>query len=160
MNVKSLIPSLWGRSESNIPDPFFSLRQEIDRVFDQFGRSSLDLPWFRGVAFPKINVTEKDKMIEITAELPGVDLKDVELLTDGDVLTIKGEKRREKEEQGHQRHLYECSYGSFERSIQLPFEVVEKDVDAKFKNGVLTVAIPVPGSAKADVKKIEVKAAA
>jgi HSP20 family protein len=83
-----------------------------------------------------------DKEVRFSAELPGMDEKDIEVLVDNDVLTIRGEKKSESEDQG--RRLSERYYGRFERSIALPFEVDEEKAEASFKNGVLTVTIPNP----------------
>jgi HSP20 family protein len=98
--------------------------------------------------------------MEITAELPGVELKDVELLVDDDVLTIKGEKKVEKEDKSSERHVFECAYGSFVLSIQLPFDVDSKSVSADFKNGVVTVTIPIPETVQSKTHKVEIKSAA
>jgi HSP20 family protein len=165
MSFRSFLPSLWASNSNGAMDPITSLRQEIDRAFESFGKSlpSVTLPsvtWPQETATPKVNVVQKDKTVEITAELPGVELKDVELLVDDDVLTIKGEKKVEKEDKTAERHVFECSYGSFARSIQLPFDVEPKSVKADFKNGVLTVTIPVPATAQAKTQKVEIKAAA
>ncbi|HEY6028485.1 MAG TPA: Hsp20/alpha crystallin family protein, partial [Pseudolabrys sp.] len=107
---------------------------------------------------PSTDVTETDKEIEITAELPGLEEKDVQVnLADG-VLTIRGEKNAEKEEKDKNYRLVERSYGSFERSIELPDGVKSEDVKATIAKGVLTVKVPKPAPAQA--KKIEVKSAA
>ena len=105
-----------------------------------------------------MDVTETDKEIEITAELPGLEDKDVQVnLADG-VLTIRGEKKAEKEQTEKNYRLVERSYGSFERSIALPDGVKAEDVKASIAKGVLTVTVPKPAPAQA--KKIEVKSAA
>lgn len=159
MNMRSLLPGLWPHGNGS-SDPFAALRQEVDRAFESFGRSLPSLAWPQDTAAPKVNVTQKDKVLEVTAELPGVDIKDVELLVDGDMLTIRGEKRQEKEDKSAERHIYECSYGAFSRTIPMPFEADPKNVSAAFKNGVLTVAIPVPADAHPKAKRVEIKAAA
>jgi HSP20 family protein len=107
---------------------------------------------------PSTDVTETDKEIEISAELPGLEEKDVQVnLADG-VLTIRGEKNAEKEEKDKNYRLVERSYGSFERSIALPEGVKSEDVKASIAKGVLTVKVPKPALAQA--RKIEVKSAA
>ena len=157
MKVPSLIPV--GREQGAFAQPFVSLQREIDRLFENFNRG---FPKFTGsngnisMLVPSTDVTETDKEIEITAELPGLEEKDVQVnLADG-VLTIRGEKNAEKEEKDKNYRLVERSYGSFERSIELPDGVKPEDVKATIAKGVLTVKVPKPAPAK----KIEVKSAA
>ena len=160
MSLRSLLPTLWPASSNGSNDPFNALRQEIDRAFESFGRSLPAVTWSQDVVVPRVNVIQKDSVLEVTAELPGIDMKDVELLVNDDVLTIKGEKKHEKEDKSAERYLYECSYGTFARSIPLPFEADAKSVAAAFKNGVLTVTIPVPAEAQPKAKRIEIRPAA
>lgn len=162
MNKRSFLPSLWGHREDD--DVFRNLHREVDRVFSDFHRGfhipTLLRPSEGGGALsPSINVSETDNAIEVTAELPGVDEKDVNLELTDDLLTISGEKKTEKEEKEKNYHLIERSYGSFRRSLRLPFQADASKADAKFKNGVLTVTLPKPPEAKAKAKKIEVKPA-
>lgn len=159
MNMRSLLPSLWPHGNGS-SDPLSALRHEVDRAFESFGRSMPSLTWPEDTAVPKINVTRKDKILEVTAELPGVEITDVELLVDDDMLTIRGEKRQEKEDTSTERHVYECSYGAFSRTIPLPFEADPKNVSAAFKNGVLTVSIPIPPEVQPKAQRIEIKPAA
>lgn len=153
--------------------PFENLRREIDRLFDDFGgsmwrsplgRSFFDVQpfWQREAAWaaaPAVDVAETDKAYEITAELPGMDEKNVEVKFSDGVLTIKGEKREEKEEKQKDYYLSERSYGSFQRSFQVPDGVVADKIEATFKKGVLTVTLPKSAEAQKAAKKIEVKAA-
>ncbi|MBN8534397.1 MAG: Hsp20/alpha crystallin family protein [Rhizobiales bacterium] len=159
MNMRSLLPGLWPQG-NGLSDPIAALRQEVDRAFESFGRSIPSLSWPQDATAPKINVTQKDKVLEVTAELPGVDIKDVELLVDDDVLTIRGEKRQEKEDKSAERHVYECSYGTFFRTIPLPFDADPKSVSAAFKNGVLTVSIPIPPEVQPKAQRVEIRQAA
>lgn len=108
---------------------------------------------------PKVDVADDGGEIRITAELPGLDEKDVEVLLQNDVLTLKGEKKAEKEDKGKNFYRVERTYGSFERSISLPCEVDRKKVEASFKKGVLTVRMPKTEAAKDEVKRIPVKTA-
>jgi HSP20 family protein len=156
MNMRSLLPGLWPPGNGS-SDPLAVLRHEVDRAFESFGRSMPSFAWPQDAAAPKINVTRRDKVLEISAELPGVDLKDVELLVDDDTLTIRGEKRQEKEDTSAERHVHECSYGAFSRTISLPFEADAKTVTAGFRNGVLTVAIPIPPEVQPKAKRIEIR---
>jgi len=160
MKMPSLIPV--GRERSAFAQPFVSLQREIDRLFEDFGRG---LPSFAGgnggnggALVPSTDVTETDKEIEITAELPGLEEKDVQVNFADGVLTIRGEKKAEKEEKDKNYRLVERSYGAFERSIALPDGVKPEDVKATIAKGVLTVKVPKPAPAQA--KKIEVKSAA
>ncbi len=148
MSVRDLIP--WG-SGSNTPaprqEPFLALHREVNRLFDDFWRD-FNLPTFGSLGrsgWPKIEVSENDKEIRVTAELPGMDEKDVELVLTENLLTLRGEK---KTENGDGIHLTERFYGAFERTIPLVAEVDRDKVQASFKNGVLTVALPKTASAQ------------
>ena len=131
-------------------DPFLSLHREMNRLFDDV---------FRGVGLPaasgsqgqgdvgafvnaSMNVSETDKEIRITAELPGVTEQDIEVSLDDDVLTIRGEKKFERKDDKENFHFVERSYGTFQRSLRLPYAVESEQVQASFENGVLTVTVP------------------
>jgi HSP20 family protein len=106
---------------------------------------------------PVVDVAEREKDYEITAELPGMDEKDIEVSLSDDVLTIKGEKKEEKEERQKDYHVSERRYGSFQRSLRVPDGVDANKIEAKFKNGVLTLILPKSPEAQKKKKKIEVK---
>jgi HSP20 family protein len=108
-------------------------------------------------AVPAVDVTQTDKGYEVTAELPGVEEKDIDVKLANGVLTIKGEKRDEKEEKKEGYYVHERSFGSFERSFQVPEGVDTDNVSASFKKGVLTVILPKSAEAQKAEKKIEVK---
>jgi HSP20 family protein len=156
--TKSIIPVNTDRTavrrESN---PFSFLQQEIDRLFDGFARN---FPTFAtsGSTLPSMDVSETDKAIEITAELPGLDKKDVELNLADSLLTIRGEKKNEREEKNKDYYLLERSFGSFSRSVELPKGVNPEDISAEIANGVLKVTIKKP--APRQTKPIEIKTAA
>lgn len=133
---------------------FVRLQREIDRLFDDFGRG-WDRPATR--AFPKIDVSETDAEIEITAELPGMEQKDIDVQVANDVLTVSGEKRTETEKKDKNYTVSERSYGAFSRSVALPPGVDPAAIKASVTNGVLKVTAPKPAAAKA--AKIEVKSA-
>lgn len=148
-----------------------TFRKEIDHLFDRFsnGFESVSLQPFTGMqrlwndgvtgfAILAIDVTETDAAYTITAELPGVKEKDVEVSINEDMLVIKGEKRQEKEEKDQDHHLTERSYGSFQRMFSLPRGTDGAKVEAHFTNGVLVVSVPKTAN-KAETRKIEVKAA-
>lgn len=140
--------------------PFALLRQEINSLFDSFFRG-FDIEPFRGrfgTFSPNIDVKETEKDISVTAELPGMDEKDIDVALSGDSLTIKGEKKKEKEEKGKDYYFMERSFGSFSRTIPLPAEIDLDKVKAEFKKGVLTVTLPKTAKAIKEIKKIPVKA--
>jgi HSP20 family protein len=151
------------------PDVWRSFRGEMDRLFDRFGFPSFRRmfetePAWRwetsfGIAAPAVDVSEDDKAYKITAELPGMEAKDIELSMTGDMLVLKGEKRQEKEEKEKNYYLSERSYGSFQRSFQLPDGVDRDKLAADFSKGVLTITLPKTPEAQKQTKKIEVKAA-
>ncbi|PDT75005.1 Hsp20/alpha crystallin family protein [Bradyrhizobium sp. C9] len=151
--------------------PFESLRSEMNRLFDDFDRgfwrspfrsSLLDIVPQRQAAWasaPAVDVVEKDNAYEITAELPGMDEKNIEVKVANDVLTIKGEKREEKEEKKTDYYLQERSFGSFERSFAMPQGVDADKIEAAFAKGVLSVKLPKKPEAVKSAKQIPVKAA-
>ena len=159
MNLRPLIPIGRDRNVARSDNPFISLQREIDRLFDNFTQGFPALST-GGAAelLPNLDVTETDKQIEITAELPGLEEKDVQVNLADNVLTIRGEKKAEKEEKDKAYRLVECSYGSFVRSLELPDGVNADAIKASIDKGVLKVTVPKP--APAQVKKIDVKAAA
>lgn len=157
--TKHFLPDLFGRQSGG--DVFSSLQKEIDQVFNNFGRNLPVWGEARGGMMPvKFNVAETDKTVEVTAEIPGVDAKDIEVQLREDVLTIKGEKKAEKDEKQKDYHLVERSYGMFERSFTLPAEVEAGKVEASFDKGILKVVLPKAPEAQSKTKKIDVKAGA
>jgi HSP20 family protein len=106
---------------------------------------------------PKIDISESKTNVLVTAELPGLDEKEIDVHYSDHALVIKGEKRSEKEDKKKDYHRVERVYGSFNRTIPVPVEVDSEKIDAKFKNGVLEVTLPKTEEAKSKVKKIEVK---
>jgi HSP20 family protein len=144
-------------------DVFSAMHDEMDRVFERFEHGWPRWPTlFRregAITVPELDVRENTNAIVVEAELPGVDEKDVSVTVANGVLTIKGEKKHEKEEKGENYYLTERSFGSFERSIRLPDTIDEGKVEAKFDKGVLKVtAAKKPEAVKAE-RKIEIKKA-
>ena len=151
--------------------PFASLRREVDRLFEDFDqgfwrtplrRSAFDIEpfWQRDVTFssaPAVDIVEKDKAYEMTAELLGLDEKNIEVKISNGDLMIKGEKNEEKEEKKKDYYLSERKFGSFERRFRLPEGVDSDKIVANFKKGVLTVTLPKKPEAQKPEKKIEVK---
>lgn len=151
--------------------PLMGLRDEIDRLFDNFfmapwGRRIADVDPFRRVGSalagwgdltPRVDVRETATAYEISAELPGMEDKDIDISLREDILTIKGEKKVEREEKEANYHLQERHYGMFERSFRLPEGVDREKIEARFEKGVLTLAMPKTEKAAAESRKIEVK---
>lgn len=171
-----------GGQSANPWEPLERLRGEMDRLFDDFTsawpwgharrrRHGMMEPWrgmtdpWRGMAFGvgaglgAVDVVDKDKEIQIRAELPGMEEKDIDVRVSDGMLTIQGEKKEEKEEGEAEGRYYlsERRYGSFQRSFQLPDGVDLDSIEAKFKNGVLTISLPRTKEAQEKSKKIEVR---
>jgi HSP20 family protein len=156
------------------PDAWHSFRSEMDRVFDRFA-GSFHLPSWRQMfkadpalhdagffAFstPAVDMTEDDNAYKITAELPGLEEKNIDVAVSGDMLTLKGEKHYEKDEKDKNHYMSERAYGSFQRSFTLPDGVDRDKITAELSKGVLTITLPRSGEAQKPQKKIEVKTAA
>jgi HSP20 family protein len=173
MATETKLPVTKKPSEPTLVDdtwrPFGALKKEVDRLFEDFGETLWRQP-FRSLtrfdrawpaklaATPAVDVTETDKGYEITAELPGLDEKNIEVNVANGGLTIKGEKE-EKEEKKKDYYISERRYGAFERYFALPEGVDAGKIEATFKNGILKVALPKTAEAQRPAKKIEVKAA-
>lgn len=154
--------------------PLLALREEMDRLYDDFfsgfplmpfGRRRPmaeprgPLPGFFGAnAAPSVDVVERDYEYCITAELPGMEEKDMELSVANGILTLKGEKKQEREEKKEDYYVSERRFGSVQRSFRMPENADLDKIEARFKNGVLTIVLPKnPATAQA-TKKIAVKA--
>ena len=170
VEVKKAAPA---PTSARLPDGWRSFRQEMNRLFDRF--SGFGLPgvrrWFDAepswtyessfsFPVPAVDVTEGDKDFKVTAELPGLEEKDIDVKVNNHTLTIKGEKTYEKEEKNKDHHVSERAYGSFQRSFTLPDDVDADKITAALAKGVLTVTLPKTVEAQKPAKKIEVKAAA
>jgi HSP20 family protein len=147
-------------SEDN--DPFLAMRREMNRLFDDvfggFGLPSAFGPALRQMpAAPKIDVSETDNEIQITAEMPGIDQNDVEVLLEDDRLIIRGEKKEEREDKDRNYHVRERVQGAFSRTLPLPFAPDPNQVKAEFRNGVMTITIPKPQEVKQKQHRIEVQ---
>src|ERR1700740_488356 len=149
------------------PDVWRSFRSEMDRLFDRFGFPSLrrmfdiEPSWRSASSFsfsvPAIDMSEDEKVYKISAELPGIDAKDIDVSVSGDTLVLKGEKRQEKEEKDKNYHFSERTYGSFQRAFGLPKRGDRNKGAAGFFKGVLTITLPKTTEAQRPAKKIEVK---
>lgn len=156
--MRDLIP--WGRSRmparSEEASPFFALHREMNRLFDEAFRNFGLSPSFSegGFGWPSVEVSDDGKDIRVTAELPGMDEKDVEIDIDDGVLVIRGEKRTEIDDKD--RRYSERSYGRFERRLALPADVDEERARASFKKGVLTVTLPRSERAHQNVRRVPI----
>ena len=167
MASRSLMPfsrnmpmSRWGEET----DPFLQMRREMNRLFDDafggFGLPSVLGPALRQMpAAPKIDVSETDNEIQVTAEMPGIDQNNVQVLLEDDRLIIRGEKKEEREEDDKDRnyHVRERVQGAFSRTLPLPFAPDPNQVKAEFKNGVMTITIPKPQEVKQKQHRIDVQ---
>jgi HSP20 family protein len=161
------------KSEVQARRPFESLRREIDRLFDNFDHDMWRAPfrrslfdaeplWRRELSWsgvPAVDIVEKDKAFEIKADLPGYDEKDIEVKLVNGGVTIKGERKEEKEEKRKGYYLHERQAGSFERTFRVPEGVDGDKIEAHFAKGVLTLTLPKKPEAQKPEKKIEIKAA-
>ena len=160
MAIRDLIP--WSKSQELAPardrfDPFLTLHREMNRLFDDvfrgFGGPGSSPSMEGRLAWPKVELSETDKALTVSAELPGMSEKDVQVEIANGVLTIRGEKKAEHKGEG--RYFSERYYGAFERQIPLD-DVQEDKVEAAFKNGVLTVSLPKSDTPRAGVKRIAI----
>ena len=163
MSVRDLIP--WNRNNQSPMlyrdrdyDPFQSLHREVDRLFDNALRGFDLAPAFDrfngGSTWPSIEITETDNQIEVAAEIPGLDEKDVEITLQDGVLSLRGEKRTANDDKD--KHFSERFYGRFERRIAVGTDIDEDKVNAKFRKGVLTVTLPKTAKAQASAKHIAI----
>ena len=171
MNDTSKAPAKTGSTvaASRGWQPFESLKQEVDRLFDEFDGGFWPSPFRRAFqseplrrlqeATPAVDIAEKDGAYEISAELPGMEEKDIDVSVANGVLTIKGEKREEKEEKRKDYHVSERRYGTFQRSFSVPDGIDADKISASFKKGVLTIALPKTPEAQKLEKKISIKTA-
>jgi HSP20 family protein len=152
------IPSLWSSSQDLATDPFKAFRREMEDLFRSFGQSQPTLSV--GAAAPATNIAETADAIEVTAELPGVEEKDIKVSLDGNRLVISGEKKEEAKRDEKDWHVEERSYGSFYRSMSLPFSPADGAIEAHLDKGVLHVSVKKPAETTKSVKTVEIKTGA
>lgn len=145
-------------------DPFSAFRREMDQLFDTFfappeARSFASPEMMAAAVRPNIDVHETEQAYTVTAELPGIDQKDVELNLNDNILTLRGEKRSERVEEDGGRRYSERSFGRFERTIPFPAEVDAEHVEASYENGVLKVVLPKNAQARDKTRRIEIRGA-
>lgn len=188
MELKKLAPWNWFKKEEEIDhaipvkhtekggyfperyfDPTLSIHRDIDRLFDHFFRG-VGMPasvrpdaWpsfgDSGLLKPKIDLSASEQEYQLTVEIPGVSEKDVTIDIKGNTMTVKGEKRQEKEEKDKNFYRIERSYGSFQRVLSLPEDVDQDAIKASFKNGILSITMPRKALPKGEVKQIEISPA-
>jgi HSP20 family protein len=168
MNISDLVP--WrGKRDNQLAarqnDTDATIYNQFNRLFDEFFENNWMTSWDSdfGDRFnefsPRVNVTEREKEFEVTAELPGLTENEIDITLNRDGLTLKGEKKQESEDKGDNYYRMERSYGSFSRTIPLPADLIEKDqVAAEFKHGVLTITMPKREDAQPISRRITVKA--
>ncbi len=163
MQIKDLIP--WARKDgapdakSSEDNPIATLQREMNHVFENFWNRVGQFEWPWGSDEAKSDMVETDNAIEVSIELPGMEMKDIEVTVNDDMLTVKGEKKIERKEEKKGYYLSERSYGAIYRTIPLPPGVDGEKAQASFKNGVLTIKLPQSPEAQAKVRKIAVKEA-
>lgn len=139
-----------------------SIQDEMNRMFehfftDPFAPLTLHEPRWAAEFTPRVDVSETDDAVKVSAEMPGMDEKDIQVTLEQDALILSGEKKTETEDKGHNFHRVERSCGSFKRVIPLPVEVLPEKAEAAFKNGLLTVTLPKAPSALKTAHKISIK---
>jgi len=157
MQIRELIP--WSRKEGRgqgDDHPLALLQRDINHLFDDFWRR-FGAPDFGAASEAKSDIVETGDAVEFSIELPGMDEKDIELTVSDNALTIRGEKKLERQEEKKGYYLSERSYGLIHRSLPLPPGVDTAKAEARFKNGVLTVRLPLSPEAKTKAKKLEIK---
>jgi len=164
MAMRDLIP--WAREGNKAPglyresDPFMALHREMNRLFDDAFRDfgsrmpSLGDHFGARAGWPSVEISDTDSEVRVTAEIPGMEEKDVELMLDDGMLTLRGEKKSQSEDKD--RQFSERFYGRFERRIPLGTEIEEDKVRADFHNGVLTVTLPKTQRAQARARRIPI----
>lgn len=168
MSIRDLIP--WTRNQDLVPglfrdessSPFLTLHREMNRLLEEAFRGFTVSPLagrradFVNPAWPKLEVAESDKQITISAEIPGMEEKDVELYMDSGNLVVRGEMKSEMEDK--ERQFSERFYGRFERRIPVGMDIEEEKIEASFKNGVLKVILPKTERAQTRAKRIAINA--
>ena len=135
----SLLPKRRAQEPQRLPA--MTLKDEVDRLFDEFFNGPFLAPAQPGQWLPALDMSETATQVILRAELPGMEAKDVDVSITGDMLTIKGEKKEESKKEEQNFYRMERRYGSFQRSVALPSTVDAEKVNARFKNGVLTVTV-------------------
>jgi HSP20 family protein len=155
---RHLLPSF----TDTLIEPLARLRNEVDRLFDDFPARWSPMPFSRlasALPMPAVDVTETDKAYKLSVEVPGMDASDIQVEVDDDMIVISGEKREEREEQEKNYSYSERSYGAFERRIELPAGSDPQDIKAKVRNGVLQLTLTKSQKAVENKRRIEIEGA-
>lgn len=167
MAMRSLTPWRWGRR--GVPagremeaHPLDMFQREMNRLFDDFFKGFGLRPFGEeaeaaGAFYPQVDMSEDENAVYVTAELPGLDEKDIDINLSRDSITLKGEKKGEREEKGKESYYMERSYGSFTRVLPIPVDINPDKVEATFRKGVLNITLPKIQKEKKEQKKIEIK---
>ncbi len=164
MTMRNMTPWKWGRSRvvpaaREATERYLEpLHYAMNELFREFTRSAF--PGFgeeQGTFYPDVNMTEDEREVKVTAELPGMDENDIEISLTDETLTIKGEKKTEREEKGKESYYMERTFGSFQRVLPLSGRIDATKADATFKKGVLSITLPKLEAGKAESKKIRIK---
>jgi HSP20 family protein len=134
-----------------------TLREEMDRLWNRFFGEREALEPFRGEWVPSLDVSETKDNVLVKAEIPGMDPKEIDISYAEGILTVRGERKQEKEEKDENYHMIERRYGSFSRSVRLPHEVKSDRIKANYKDGVLRITLPKSEEAKKKEVKIRVE---
>ncbi|KAB2889883.1 MAG: Hsp20/alpha crystallin family protein [Desulfobulbaceae bacterium] len=144
------------KRRSGVPNVFSEMDDMVKRMWYGFPfhnlQEDLDVGWS-----PRLDVSETDTALEVVADLPGMEKKDISVTLEDDLLIIQGERKEEKEEKGKKFHTIERRSGSFYRALRLPMEVVSDKIEAAFKDGVLTLKLPKSKESKKKAAQIEIK---
>jgi len=149
----------WNPTRESVmwPSDLFGIQREMNRMFDGFFRGINDEETSLSTWSPAVDVAEHDDVYVVKVELPGVNKDDVKVTIESNILTIRGEKKQEKEVKKENYHRVERSYGSFQRSFTLPSTVKSDKIDAAYKDGILTIAVPKAEEAKPKQIYVKVK---
>ncbi len=137
-------------------DPFTSFRNKLDRAFERFFSDMGHPAGWRGAVVPSVDLLETDKTIEVTADLPGVDIGELSVEIQDNVLSIQGQRKSETTDTDRAVHRSERSFGGFHRLVRIPVEIEEQNVNATFANGVLKVSLPKSKAARDRARVIEI----
>jgi len=143
------------RDLATFPSDIFTMQREMNKMFDNFFRGGDEPGLLSSTWMPAVDVAEEDNEYVVKIELPGVNKEDVKITLESNILTIRGEKKAEKETKDKNYHRMERSYGSFQRSFTLPTSVKNDKIDAEYRDGILSITLPKAEEAKP--KQIEVK---
>ena len=159
MVFKDFISKNLPMRRENDKHPLARLQHDMNQVFDRFFGDFRISPFQDRdfMSFPKVDIKENKKEVLVSAELPGMEVDDIDISLNDNVLTLRGEKKQESKDERENYYHMECSYGSFNRNIVLPGDVESDNVKAEFKNGILKVSMTKKPEDQQKAKRIEIK---